>query len=177
MSCRLLQNIKHAEEYNAGGVGAIYLLDIRSFLSYRFQSDKLYDECMVEAVRMSCEDYIEMDAIATSNFTESFDKGIYKQQLTSFVRSLKHTTTSDLLKARSNRYLIVFVTKDGKAFSFGSDGGASISFAQQTGQEGESTGYSVTIDKSSIYPLFEIDMSNKEHVDGIFDYTFNEKFN
>lgn len=177
MTCRLLQNIKHVEGYNAGGVKAIYLLDIRSFLSYRFQSDKLYDECMVETVRMSCDDYIEMDAISTSNFTESFDKGMYKQQLTSFVRSLTHKTTSDLLKARSNKYLIIFETKDGKAYTFGSDGGASVSFSQQSGQEGESTGYAITIDKASIYPLVEIDMKNKEKISGVFDYTFNEKFN
>lgn len=177
MSCRLIQNIKHNCEYNAGGIKNIYLLDIRDFISYKFSDDRLYNECMVEEINISAPNYLELDIIDTSNFSESPDNDIYRQSLTTFVRSLSSEKTANLLLVTSNKYLIIFRTNEGKTFCFGSDGGASVIFSQLTGQMGESSGYSVTIDKNSIYPLFEIDLDNTQYIDRIFNDSFNDKFN
>lgn len=177
MTCRLLQNIKHGKGYDAGGVAGIYLLDVRDFISYRFKGDKLYDRCLVEKIKIAAEDYITLDTVGESNFTESCENGVYRQQLTTFVRSLGHETTSDLLLASSNRYVVIVRTSQSKTYTFGSDGGASVRFTQQTGQMGEVSGYTVTIEKNSVYPLFEIDMENTQHISRVFDDTFNDKFN
>ncbi len=157
MSCRLIQNIKHSCEYNPGGISEIYLLDIRDFISYQFLNDKLYDTCYVDKIKISALDYIRLDVIDETNFTENHDNGIYSQTIETFVKSLDHQKTSSLLLARSNRYLIVFKSLN-KMFTFGSDGGASLSFTQQTGK-GESSGYQIIISKQSIYPLFETTIS------------------
>lgn len=160
MGCRLIQNIKHTCEYNAGGISSIYLLDIRDFISYRFKDDKLYNQCLVEDIKKADSRYIRLDTVSESHFTESQENGLYKQQLTTFVRSIDHIKTADLLLANSNKYLFIFQTSQGKAYTFGSDGGASVNFSQQSGQFGEVAGYNMTVDKNSIYPLFEINFEN-----------------
>lgn len=177
MGCRLIRNIQHNCEYNAGGIKNIYLLDIRDFISYRFSEDRLYNECLVEQIKIASPGYLELDITDTSNFSENKENDIYTQTLTTFIRSLDHVKTSGLLLAGSNKYLIIFRTNEGKTFCFGSDGGASVTFTQQSGQSGESSGYSLTIEKSSVYPLFEIDIDNTQHITRIFNDTFNEKFN
>ncbi len=41
-------------------------------------------------------------------------------------------------------------------YCFGSDGGASLSFSQTTGQVGETIGYQIAISKNSLFPLLEL---------------------
>lgn len=160
MNCRLLQDIKHSCQYNPGGITDIYLIDIRDFISYRFRDDKLYSECLVDKINIKGVDYIKLDTVTESNFTETEENGIYKQTLSTFVGTLDYSKTSNLLLARTNKYVVVFGNSQGKLYTFGSDGGAAISFTQQSGQLGEVSGYSVTISKTSLYPLFEVDSDN-----------------
>lgn len=162
---RFLKNIKHTCEYNAGGVASIYLLDIKDFISYTFRDDKLFTECFVENIK-SIDEYIEISSVDESNFLETQENGIYKQELNTYVRSLDSEKLSGLLIAGANKYLVVFKTLQGRAFSFGSDSGASLTYSQQTGQTGEVEGYSINITKNSIYPLFEvkIDEVNKSPI-------------
>ncbi len=155
MTCRLLKNIKHTCEYDAGGITSIYLLDIRDFVSYTFREDKLYTEGYVESIRAAAT-YREISTVDESNFTETQENGIFKQELTTFVRSLDAEKLSGLLVAANNKYLVTFRTSQGRAFSFGSDSGASLSFSQTTGQMGAVSGYAITFSKKSIYPLFEV---------------------
>lgn len=176
MSCRLLKDIKHNCEYNGIGISSIYLLDIRDFIAYQFLNDRLFDQCFVEAIKIKASNYISLDVVDESNFLETQENGIYKQQLTTFVRSLDAEKTASLLLASNNKYITIYRTPN-KSYCFGSDGGASVLFTQQTGQKGEVSGYSITIDKSSIYPLFEIDIDNTQHITRIFNGMFNEKFN
>ena len=164
MSCRLIQNIKHGCEYNAGGITNIYLMDIRDFGSYIFRDDRLYNQCFVSDIVIPSEaghikpfsKFAEVGTVNESNFTESQDKGVYKQQLTTFVRTLDAQKLSDLLIANSNKHLVAFRTSQDKFYCFGSDGGASLSFSQITGQMGEVSGYNMTISKNSVFPLFEM---------------------
>lgn len=172
-SCRLLNNIKHTCEYNTGGISDILLLDIRDYDSFRFREDNLFDTCYVEAIRVSSSmKYMHLDVIDSSNFTENEQNGIYSQKLTTFIRGLDSVKTSDLLLAKSNKYLVIFTTTEGRSFVFGSDGGCSISSTQQTGQQGESDGYSLTITKQSVYPLFEFDLSAGK----LYTYQLHDKF-
>lgn len=157
MTCFLTKNIKHSCEYDSGGIASIYLLDIRDFISYKFRDDNLFNECYVEEINVG-DRYIQLDVVDESNFIESEENGIYKQELSTFIRSLEAGKLRNLLITKSNKYLVVFVTQ-GKAYSFGSDGGASLSFTQQTGQLGESSGYQIKISKQSVYPLFEVKVS------------------
>lgn len=158
MTCRLIQNIKHTCDYNPGGITEIYLLDIRDFITYYFTNDSLYDSCDIDRVIMPLDvDYIQLDVVSESNFTESNDNGLFKQQLTTFVGTLGHKKTSDALLASINKYVVFFRTTQGKVYSFGSDGGASFSFTQATGQTGGTSGYNITLSKNSTYPLFEVD--------------------
>lgn len=156
MGCKLIQNIKHTCGYNAGGITAIYLLDIDDFVSYRFEDDNLYAGCMVDTIKKKPGEYLQMDTVSESNFTETQDNGIFRQTLSTFVGTLTASKTSDLLLAAGNKYLIVFRTSLGRFYSFGSDGGASIAFTQQSGQLTEASGYNITITKNSVYPLFEV---------------------
>lgn len=165
MACRLVQNIKHSLGYDAGGIKEILLLDINDFVSYQFAEDKLYDRCYVESIKVAAKNYIHFDTVSQNNFVESFDNGVYTQKLTMYIRSLDHTKTSNLLKAKSNKYVVAFRTMQNKCFVFGSDGGASVNFNQQSGQLSEGSGYSIVIEKLSVFPLFEI---NIEHTYNIY---------
>ncbi|WP_165022190.1 hypothetical protein [Dysgonomonas sp. ZJ279] len=156
MSYRLVQNIKHTDAYNSGGITSLHLLDIKGFEHYIYKDDKQFDECFVDSIVVSLP-YSRLDTVHESNFAETHENGVYKQTLTTFVRTLEGTKLSNILLASVNKYLVVFKTSQGKGYTFGSDGGASLSFTQQTGQLGEAAGYTITIGKNSVYPLFEID--------------------
>lgn len=161
MNKNIITGIEKHTGYNTGGISNIFLLDIRSFIAYRFQDDMLFDECFVESVRVSDYNYIEVETIEASKFQELIDNGIYKQQLTSFVRKLGANKTSNLLMTKANKYLVLFKTYENKYFCFGSDGGATVSFSQISGETGGSSGYNLTISKSSVYPLFQINFNNR----------------
>lgn len=161
MNKNMITGIEQNAEYSTGGISNIFLLDIRCFIAYRFKNDKLFDECFIESIRISDYNYIEVDSIESSKFQESIDNGIYRQQLITFVRKLGALKTSNLLIAKSNKYLVLFKTYENKYFCFGSDGGASVSFSQVSGEIGGSSGYNLTISKNSVYPLFEIDFNNR----------------
>lgn len=158
MTCRLLQNIKHTCDYNPGGITNLYLLDIRDFGTYQFADQGLFDKCYVNQI-ISDTSFLEIGAVNESTFTETQENGIYKQELATFVHTLKGEKLSNLLLAAVNKYLVAFRTSQGLMYSFGSDGGASLSFSQITGQTGEASGYQISIRKNSVYPLFEIDAS------------------
>lgn len=162
---KLFENIKHGGKYDAGGIATLYLLPISEFHSYVFRNDGLFDTGYAEQIK-ALEEYTELDVTSGSTFKETSEKGIYKQELTTFVRTLDSHKLSILLKATTKRFLVTFKTYDDRAFTFGSDGGATLSFSQQTGQIGDSTGYSITLTKSSIYPLIEtaLDQYNKKPV-------------
>jgi len=161
MNKNIITGIEKHTGYNTGGISNIFLLDIRSFIAYRFTDDMLFDECFVESVRISDYNYMEVETIESSKFQESMDNGIYKQQLTTFVRKLGAAKTSNLLKTNTTKYLVMFKTYENKYFCFGSDGGATVSFSQISGEIGGSSGYNLTINKSSVYPLFQINFNNR----------------
>lgn len=161
MNKNIITGIEKHTGYNTGGISNIFLLDIRSFIAYRFTNDMLFDECFVESVRISDYNYMEVETIESSKFQESMDNGIYKQQLTTFVRKLGAAKTSNLLKTNTKKYLVMFKTYENKYFCFGSDGGATVSFSQISGEIGGSSGYNLTINKSSVYPLFQINFNNR----------------
>ncbi|BES61337.1 hypothetical protein [Dysgonomonas capnocytophagoides] len=161
MNKNIITGIEKHTGYNTGGISNIFLLDIRSFIAYRFTNDMLFDECFVESVRISDYNYMEVETIESSKFQESMDNGIYKQQLTTFVRKLGAAKTSNLLKTNTTKYLVMFKTYENKYFCFGSDGGATVSFSQISGEIGGSSGYNLTINKSSVYPLFQINFNNR----------------
>ena len=155
MNSRLLNNIIHTGDYNNGGITEIYLLDINDFISYRFSDDRLFDSCYVEKITATSV-FFQLGAVDESYFTESCNNGIYKQELTTFIRTAEARRTADLLTASFRNYLVVFRNTQGKMYCFGSDGGASLSYIQQSGKVGEVTGYQVNIYKESLYPLFEL---------------------
>lgn len=162
MGCRLTQNIRHTCDYNPGGIKEIYLLDQKSLMSYRFLNDNDFDSCFVEEILRPVvvnenHDYIRLDTIDESSFTETPEKGIYKQELQTFIRRLEADKTAQLLTAQENKYLVAYTTYEGKAFGFGLEEGATISFTQRSGQKGETSGYQINIRQNSLYPLFEID--------------------
>lgn len=167
MVCKLLSSIKHDCEYNTGGINELLLLDYEDFKGYIFRDDKSFDSCIVERVHYSS-DYIELATTGESTFTESNSKGIYTQQLITFVRNLSGEKLRSLLLAKNRRYVIVF-KNNGQYFTFGSDGGAKLSFTQITGTESDGAGYEITIDKQSIYPLFEVNR-HKQSMYWILDY-------
>ncbi len=155
MTCRLLQNIKHTCDYNPGGITGIYLLDINDFAGYQFAGDIWLDTCYVEKID-SPDGFLELDTVAESTFVESHENEIFKQELNTFIHTLEGSKLSDLLIANVNKYVVTFRTSQGKMYSFGSDGGASLSFSQITGQMGEVSGYQIKLSKNSVYPLFEV---------------------
>lgn len=156
MKCKLLNNIKATCTYNPGGISEIHLLDIRDFVTYRFSNDNLYEKPFVEALfRNDGSEFISIESVQESNFSETKKNEAYEQTLNTFVHTLDAGKLESLLLAEVNRYVVVFRTMQGTWFTFGSDTGASVAFDQISGQVGETNGYNLTISADSIYPLFE----------------------
>lgn len=164
MSYRLINNIDHTEGYNAGGVSNIYLLDADDFVSYVFRDDELFNGSYVDQIKTR-NSFIEVSSISESSFSETYENSIYKQSLNTFVRSVEGDKTHDLLLARYRKHIVVFRTHMGRMYTFGAEGGASVSFTQTTGEEAASLGYKLSIGKNSEYPLFEINPDKFNSVD------------
>jgi hypothetical protein len=154
MDYKLTSDMKPASGYNVGGVSRIWLSDIEDFASYQFEENDSGCRRMVTSVSASSP-FIELGIMAEANFTEDCVDNIFRQKLSAFIEPLSAEMSAKLLIATGNKYLVLFRSPQGKFFTFGSDGGASLSFTQQTGAGNESSGYAVTIVKNSIYPLFE----------------------
>lgn len=165
MNSRTIRDILHTGSYNNGGITEISLLDIRDFVSYQFRDDGLYENCYVEKINAR-NNFIGLSVVDESYFTETQSNGLYRQELSTYVRTVEGDKSADLLKASQNNYIVVFHNSQGKAYCFGSDGGASLTFGQQSGKVGEITGYQITLNKESIFPLFEINPNgyNQTHV-------------
>jgi len=158
MLCKLINNIKHSCDYNAGGIQEVYLLDISEFSAYHFADDGLFDTCMVERIE-SMGAFLQLDVVNETAFTETSENGVYRQSLSTFVHTLAGEKLSSLLPSARRKYLVAFRNPQGRMYCFGSDGGASLSFTQVTGQTGETAGYQITLTKNSVYPLLELDAS------------------
>lgn len=156
MNCKLTKNIKASCAYNPGGISEIHLLDIRDFIAYRFTEDHLYERPFADAIfRDKDSEFISIESVQESSFSETKKDDTYEQQLTTFVHTLEAKKLERLLLAAVNRYIVVFKTMQGTWFTFGSAAGASLEFGQISGQVGETNGYSLTLSADSIYPLFE----------------------
>ena len=163
--------VKSASDYNLGGITHIWLLDITGFSSYKFTTDNSSKYSIVESIVASLP-FVELGAVNESQFTEDCSENIFRQKLITFVCSPDTVKLNKLLTVSHNKNLVVFRSFQGHFFTFGSDGGASISFSQQTGQVGESSGYTISITKNSIYPLFEI----KDNWKRIIPYMYRPVF-
>lgn len=156
MSYYLNNDIRHTMAYNPGGIVMVYLLDINDFVTYRFKDDGLFEKGYVEKIKTKVL-FNEIDTNSDSDFSETQENGIYKQELKAYVGTLTADKLSDLLKTVNSRFLVGFRTLQNRYYCFGSDGGASVKFSQLSGKEGEGAGYQLTFSKDSVYPLFEID--------------------
>ena len=133
------------------------------FGGYQFDGDGLYDRCLVLRVGKK-EQLIALDSVSESSFNETNADGVYKQELTSYLRGMEAATTAQLLHVAAGRFVVFFETHHNRAYTFGSDGGAKLTFGQQNGQLGNASGYSVAISKSSVYPLFEVDWEHYQEM-------------
>lgn len=155
MAYKLTRGIDNLTEYNLGGISHIWLLNIDDFISYKFKDDSLYNSNYVDAIHKK-NIFFELGCAPEANMKESVGNGIYKQEINTFIRTLSNDFVTWFRYAVHGRYIVVFRTMNNKHFTFGSDGGAKLSYSGQTGQTGESNGISIKLEKNSIYPIFEI---------------------
>lgn len=155
MVYKLTNGIDNLPEYNLGGISNIWLLNIDDFTAYLFRDDSLYNSGYVEDVYRSAP-FFDLGCVNEASLKESFGNAIYKQELNTFVRTLNEDTLSWFQHAMYGRYLVIFRTMNDRYFTFGSDGGAKLSYSGQTGQTGETSGIAIKLEKNSIYPMFEV---------------------
>lgn len=180
MSSKLIKGILNDTEYNAGGISHIWLLNIEDFLAYQFEDDSLYDNFFVSDVFKENR-FIELGRVDESSFSETYNAGIYKQELNSYIRTFNRNTIEWSQIAQKGRYLVVFRTQMDRYFIFGSDGGARLAYSEQTGQTKGVNGIQFKIEKSSMYPVFEahadvvkIKVLGSEHAQYLINENNNE---
>jgi len=149
------ENVKSILNYNLGGIARIWLLDIKHFITFRFKDDSLSDQCIVENI-ISTGSFFELESVNESNYTENYTDGIYKQKLSTFIYPLSGKYQSIMETLRKQKYIIAFQTNLNQFFCFGSDGGAALSFSQQTGSGSGIQGYSITFENESANSLLAI---------------------
>lgn len=155
MAYKLTKGINSLTEYNLGGISHIWLLNIDDFITYKFKDDDLYSSSYVDAIYK--EDlFLKLGSIEESNFKESLTNGIYKQEISTYIRTLRSDILNRLNYAIHGKYLVVVRTMHNKYFTFGSDGGATLSYSGQASRQlGEPNGVMIKLEKNSIYPMFE----------------------
>ncbi|MDR1809922.1 MAG: hypothetical protein LBR34_05915 [Prevotella sp.] len=154
MDKKLTGDIQTVSGYNTGGISRIWLLDADSFASYRFEENDSDCRLKVCAV-VASSSFIELGAVTNGVFEEDRADNMFRQKLSAFIEPLSADILGKLLIASGNKYLVLFRTAQGQFFTFASDGGATLSFTQQTGDGSAPCGYTVSIVKNSACPLFE----------------------
>jgi hypothetical protein len=152
MGCRI-QNILPPCSYNSEGIDEIRLLDFEDYIGVQFENDARYDVCKVLYVYGICS-YVLVEATEAAKINSSLSGGIYTHTLESFVTNLSASLAANLNLASKRRYVVLFRTRSGNYFMFGSESGATISYTNQT--EG-GTGSLITLTAQSVFPLFELD--------------------
>lgn len=155
MAYKLTNGINNLTEYNLGGISHIWLLNIDDFISYRFKDDGLHNSSYVDAIYKE-NTFLELGSVEETNLKESLANGTYKQEINTSIRTLSNEILEWLRYAAYGKYVVVVRTMDDRHFVFGSDGGAKLSHSVQTGQRGELNGVTIKLEKSSIYPIFEV---------------------
>lgn len=155
MTYKLTKGIDNVAEYNLGGISNIRLLNIDDFIAYQFREDGLHSSGYVDALYKR-NPFLELGRVEETSLKETLGNGIYKQELNTFVRSLSEDLINWLQYALNGKYLVILRTMYDRYFAFGSDGGAKLSYSGQTGQTGELNGITIKLEKSSVYPLFEV---------------------
>lgn len=164
MNCKNEKDLITGCNYSIGGIHSIWILDINDFDGYVFNNDSLYDSMYVDNIYVKGNWY-ELQAVDEANFTEKVNNGAYQQQLTTFIGLYDADIQREMLKSTNSKFLVVFRTFTRKYFVFGSDGGVTLTYENQSGAKTESIGYSVTLSINSSYPLFELNPNyfNSEH--------------
>ncbi|NDV83956.1 hypothetical protein D0T87_18505 [Bacteroides sp. 51] len=110
-------------------------------------------------------DWFELQSVDEANFTEKVNNSAYGQQLATFIGLYDADIQREMLKSTNSKFLVAFRTYTGRYFVFGSDGGVTLTYENQTGAKTESIGYSITLNITSSYPLFELNPNyfNSEH--------------
>lgn len=155
MDCKLNKDLIGSCNYSVAGINKLWVLNIDDFQVYEFKDDKLYSEIYVENIYIKGRWY-EVQTIDDSKFTEKFTNGGYVQDLTTYVAQFDSEIQAEMLKTNNRKFLVLFRTNEGKFFVFGSDGGVPLTYTSETGTKGSSIGYSVSLSKSSQFPLFEV---------------------
>ena len=155
MNCKNERDLITGCNYSIGGIHSIWILDIDYFDGYKFKDDSLYDEMYVDDIYVKG-DWYELQAVDEANFTEKISNGSYQQQLSTFIGLYEADIQREMLKSTNTKFLVVFRTYTRKYFVFGSDGGVTLTYENQSGAKTEAIGYSVTLNINSSYPLFEL---------------------
>lgn len=155
MDCKLNKDLIGSCNYSVAGINKLWVLNIDDFQVYEFKDDKLYSEIYVENIYIKGR-WFEVQTIDDSKFTEKFTNGGYVQDLTTYVAQFDSEIQAEMLKTNNRKFLVLFRTNEGKFFVFGSDGGVPLTYTSETGTKGSSIGYSVSLSKSSQFPLFEV---------------------
>lgn len=155
MDCKLNKDLTGDCKYSISGIHSLWILNIDDFQVYEFRGDKLFSEAYVENIYIKGRWY-ELQTIDDSKFTEKFANGGYTQELTTYISKFDSEIQAEILKTNKRKFLVLFRTNEGRYFVYGSDGGVTLAYTAETGTKGSSIGYSVTLSKSSQFPLFEV---------------------
>lgn len=155
MNCKLNKDLTGDCKYSISGIHSLWVLNIDDFQVYEFRNDKLYSEIYIDNIYIKGKWY-ELQTIDDSKFTEKFANGGYTQELTTYISKFDSEIQAEILKTNKRKFLVLFRTNEGRYFVYGSDGGVPLIYTAETGAKGSSIGYSVTLSKSSQFPLFEV---------------------
>lgn len=179
MGSKLYTSFRSDGIYNMGGITGIWLLYADDFVAYRFADDTLYSSGYVTDIIRNGQ-FIGLGHENESHLSETFSDGVYKQELKSFIRVVDRRSINWLMQAHNNRFVVVACTCQGAALTFGSDGGAKLSYSIQSGQTGDINGISLKLEKTSVYPILEVNpesIKTKVLSSEVFNYICAETTN
>ncbi len=151
-SC-LIQSLTRDCGYQVEGVDEIHLLDYENFGGFTFEGDGLSTTGVITEMRRDWK-LIDVSAPdATAKYSSTRQNGLYTHTLETFVPELSGEMQARLDLAARRRFLPIFRGKNGRYFIFGWEAGATLTYTNQT--DG-GLGSLVTLEASSIHPLFEM---------------------
>lgn len=168
------QNACMLTDINAGVADGLYVFNVDDVQGLIFSGDSRPDESLYVDTVITSQPFYRIDATSIS-YTEDYSDHKYSHNLTASIKSVRNEIEEILEGALHGRYLVAFkvVGEDNYRLVGWKEG---MSLDEQLSISKDNNAYSLTFSGTTTYPSMEVDKSNFDLANKVFDPMFEPLF-
>ena len=161
-------------DINAGVLDGLYVFNIEDVQNLIFSGDSRPDESLYVDTVVTSQPFYRIDATNIS-YTEEYDDHKYTHNLTASIKSVRNEIEEILEGALHGRYVVAFQVAGEKNYRLvGWKEGLSLD--EQLAISKDNNAYTLTFNGTTTFPSMEVDKSNFDLANKVFDPMFEPLF-